>query len=465
MNTTTKFLAMILALLMLVGSAAAAGAEGYTVNPNLDQNEELSLTLFGPGLFSTVGESGSIDLTSGITIPGYDQVVAKWNEYYPNVKLDVQAIPWSDWQANVSTAVMSGNVDVIMHGATLATLCEDLQPRIDAETGYMDSLYLVASRYTAEQPNVAKVSGIPYTVTPLLVYLDSKLFADFGVELPSADWTWEDLIDIAAKMTGTNPVTGEESYGYKFTSRTASNNFYFNHMMIAGAYGGNIIQYAENVADITADYHNDASIKAFEIIQELSNYCSPDGKEGVVDDTVFTADNNIAIRIEQAPFTHFAEAQAAGDADRWVWMTLPVGSEGEGKGKPSYMLGENNLSIAYNSDAPDWAWEFIKFMTSDEMVQSWYVETNNLPNNVQGQSLIIPSIGEDKAAAIYNAIGGLPYGWNNATNDCINTAFLGTLASDMYVSLDSLIKGEITPQQAADSVQNNLDAFLESYQK
>lgn len=465
MKKLSKMLALLLAMTMLLSVASFATAEGYQPSTALNPDDSLTLTLYGPGLFASVGESGSIDLTSGIAIPGYDQIVTRWNSFFPNVKLDIQAIPWSDWQANVSTAVMTGNVDIIMHGATLASLCEDLQPRIDATEGLMDQLYLVASRYTAEQPNVAKVSGIPYTVTPLLVYLDTKLFADYGIELPTADWTWEDMLDLAQKLTGTNPVTGEQTYGYKFTSRTANNNFYFNHMMIAGAYGGNIIQYADKVSDITADYKNDASMKAFELISQLSECCSPDGREGVVDDTVLTANNNIAIRVEQNPFVHYAEAAAAGDTERWAWMTLPVVEVGEDKGKPSYMLGENNFSIAYNSDAADWAWEFIKFMTTDSFVQEWYVQTNNLPNNVEGQQLILPSIGEEKAAAMYGAISGLPYGWNNATNDCINTAFLGTLASDMYVALDSLIKGEFTPDQAAEYIQTNFDTFIKSYQE
>lgn len=465
MKTQSKLVALLLVITMLSFSVVVAIAEGYKASATLDPNAEVTLTLYGPGLFASVGETGSIDLTSGITIPGYDQVVTRWNELYPNVKLDIQAIPWSDWQANVSTAVMTGNVDIIMHGATLASLCEDLQPRIDSAEGLMDQLYLVASRYTAEAPNVAKVSGIPYTVTPLLAYIDAKIFADYGVELPTAEWTWDDLLLLAQKLTGIDPVTGEQTYGYKFTSRTANNNFYFNHMMLASAYGGNIIKYADKVAGITADYHNEASMKAFQMIQRLSECCSPDGKEGVVDDTVLTANNNIAIRIEQNPFVHYAEAVASGDANRWEWLTLPVVEYGKDKGKPSYMLGENNFAIAHNSDAADWAWEFIKFMTTDVKVQEWYVATNNLPNNVEGQKLIVPSVGEKKAATMYGAISGLPYGWNNATNDCINTAFLGTLSSDMYVALDSLIKGEITSVEAADYIQQNFDTFIQSYQE
>lgn len=456
---TRKIIPMLLCVLMALSLVPAVVAqEGFT--PALDTGAELTLTLYGPGLFTETGATGSIDLTSGITKPGYDEVIARWNEFYPNIKLDIQTIPWSDWQANVTTAVMSGDIDVILHGATLATLCEDLQPYIDSSEGIMDQIYMVASRYTADAPAQPKVSGVSYTLTPMMVYLDSKIFADYGVALPESDWTWDDLLALAEQLTGTDPVTGEQTYGYKFTSRIASNNFYFNHMMLAQNYGGNVIHYADTLSEITADYTGEASMKAFEMIEKLAAFVSPDCKEGVTDDTVLAADNNVAIRIEQNPFTHYAEAEAAGDVERWVWQTLPCAVEGDGAGKPTYFLGENNMSIAYNSDAKDYAWEFIRFMITDPEVQSWIARTRNMPNNVSGRTLVAESLGEARTEAAYNAVANLPYGWNNATNDCINTAFLGTLASDMYVAQDSLIKGELTAQQAAEYVQSNLDTFL-----
>lgn len=455
---TRRIVALGLVLLVTLMFASAAAADGF--EPALNTDAELTLTLYGAGLFTETGENGSIDLTSGLSKPGYKEVMARWNEFYPNVKLDIQPIPWSDWQANVTTAVMSGEVDVILHGATLAALCDDLQPYIDATEGFIDQIHMVASRYAADAPQQPKVTGISYTVTPMIVYLDTKIFADYGIELPDSSWTWEDLLSLAEQMTGTDPVTGEQTYGYKFTSRTASNNFYFNHMMLSQAYGGNIIHYADKLSDITADYKGEASMKAFEMIEKLSAFVSPDCKEGVVDDVVLTADNNVAIRIEQNPFTHYAEAEATGDVNRWVWQTLPCALEGDGVGKPTYFLGESNMAIAYNSDAKDFAWEFIRFMTTDPEIQDWIARTRNMPNNKAGRELIALSLGEERTNAAYDAISSLPYGWNNATNDCINTAFLGTLASDIYVAQDSLIKGEFTVEQAADYVQSNLDTFL-----
>ena len=103
----SKLLALILSLMMALCMVSLAGAEELTeFVPQMDQSASLTLTMYGPGLFASTGAEGSIDLTSGITTPGYNEVVARWATYYPNVKLDIQPIPWSDWQANVTTAVM-----------------------------------------------------------------------------------------------------------------------------------------------------------------------------------------------------------------------------------------------------------------------------------------------------------------------------------------------------------------------
>lgn len=104
--------------------------------------------LFGPGLLSTVGENGSIDLISGLEMPGYQVIVDRWNELHPNVKLVIEAQPWDNWQAAIQTAVLSGDVDIIMHGASLADLDEPLDPYLEKEPELLEQIYTVAQRRT-----------------------------------------------------------------------------------------------------------------------------------------------------------------------------------------------------------------------------------------------------------------------------------------------------------------------------
>ena len=45
--------------------------------------EEITLRVYGPGLFAEQGENGSLDMITGEETPGYDVVINKWNELHP----------------------------------------------------------------------------------------------------------------------------------------------------------------------------------------------------------------------------------------------------------------------------------------------------------------------------------------------------------------------------------------------
>ena len=80
------------------------------------------------------------------------------------------------------------------------------------------------------------VSGIQYVIEPSVAYIDLEILEHYGVECPTADWTWEDLIEIAAACTGTDPVTGKQTYGVQLCY-TNNQNIFQNYYQLAMAYG------------------------------------------------------------------------------------------------------------------------------------------------------------------------------------------------------------------------------------
>lgn len=46
-----------------------------------------------------------------------------------------------------------------------------------------------------------KIYGLPFQTVGEMVYLNKKVFADAGVELPKADWDWKACLEIAQKLT------------------------------------------------------------------------------------------------------------------------------------------------------------------------------------------------------------------------------------------------------------------------
>lgn len=124
MKNYKKILAMILGTVMTVSMLAGCGSAdssqtqapaetgketttdaaestaqtAETGTQSVEANTEFSgtLKLYGPGLFTTVGEEGSTDIVTGISKPGYNVVIDRWKELYPNVELQIETIPWDN---------------------------------------------------------------------------------------------------------------------------------------------------------------------------------------------------------------------------------------------------------------------------------------------------------------------------------------------------------------------------------
>ena len=82
-----KVLALTLTLAMLfvmcIGGSAFA----------LDENEKVTLHLYGTANFVDVGPDGVTDLVSGVEMPGYNELISYWNELHPNVEVFVETCP------------------------------------------------------------------------------------------------------------------------------------------------------------------------------------------------------------------------------------------------------------------------------------------------------------------------------------------------------------------------------------
>lgn len=459
-----KMMAVTLCLGMIGSTAMVVGAEetsGYQVNEELAAGEGTTLSLYGPGVFTGVGEEGSLDLISGVEKPGYNELIERWNELYPNCEVVIDAIPWDSWQTNITTACMSGDVDIIVHGATMLDLTEDLAPYIEAEPGYLDQIYQTASRMSSDDMTKYKVSGVSITVSPMTVWLDKDKFDNYGVELPSFDWTYDDMLSLAEQMTGTDPVTGEQTYGIQFLS-AGENNVCFNHVIWANSLGADIFQYGTNVSDTVVDYTCAESVQAFQMVADLAQYASPEAREGVGVTKSFDGTNNWAILINEGVTSDWANIVAAGLEDRYICMSLPVCTQGKYEGSVIPYAGDNNLAIYKDSPDKEWAWEFIKFMTTDEVAVQWIADTQNIPNNSKGMDYVTAFLGEQVVEAVGNAMSQVPENYNNATNYVFNNVSFGATTNNLITAVDNVINGYMTAEEAAQFMQDGVDEYLAS---
>lgn len=440
--------------------AQSSQAEGA----GLSEDEQVTLHLFGPGLLSTVGENGSMDLISGLELPGYKVVVDRWNELHPNVKLVIEAQPWDNWQAAIQTAVLSGDVDIIMHGASLADLDEPLDPYLEKEPELLDKVYTVAQRRTdaTGDMSVMTTTGMSYVMNPMMCILDKQIFDHYGLELPDASWTWEDLVELGKKMTGTDPVTGTPTWGIRMTQTDSVGNRYFNYQLIASAYDAKAFFYGKTLQECSADLTGEKTTRVFQTIQDISECLSPDVREGINVSKTITDENAFAIQWEQDPFTRYNEIKACGGEERFVLMTMPAIEEGDLKGKPSLFMGDHNMSICNTSKNKEWAWEFLKFMVTDEVVTEWVIGCMQLPNNREGMERVKERMGENFSAPMVQALEQSPVGFSNSTNDYFNNVSFGSVTADTGNAIGEILMGNMKPEEAGPYIQKNIDEYLQS---
>jgi multiple sugar transport system substrate-binding protein len=142
---------------------------------------------------------------SGDALKPWNDAIASFEAANPGVDVQLEAVP-QDYGTKLLAQFAAGNApDIFMSGdgdvAKWQALgkTEDLAPYISGDNGFDPSLLV---------PGVAafgNVAGSTYYLTkdysPLVLYYNTDQFKAAGVDVPTADWTWDDFLAAAQKLT------------------------------------------------------------------------------------------------------------------------------------------------------------------------------------------------------------------------------------------------------------------------
>jgi len=191
-----------------------------------------------------------------------DDKIRRFNEVYPNVE-----IIKSDWQYNPN------EIGIKMGANEAPTLFNTYasEGKFLAEKGWAADITELFNNYEyKDQMNPVlqdlftvngKVYGIAQRGYPTGVAVNKKMLEDKGVAIPSFDWTWDDMLNVAktvsdpdAGISGIAPMGKGNESGWNWT------NFLFTA-------GGDI----QSVTDgkVTAIFNSEAGVKALEYYDKL----------------------------------------------------------------------------------------------------------------------------------------------------------------------------------------------------
>jgi len=298
--------------------------------------------------------------------PMYEELVRRFHEKYPGIRVRPTWVPASQYQTKLKTMIAagkpadlfwSGDVWVAYEIPFLADLT-DLVARDAAELD-LDDFYpelLAACRYDGRQ------ILMPRWFNVALLYYNRKLFDAAREPYPTADWTWDDYIAAAKRLTRRDRNGKVDVWGTSITT---------------GWWGEWLIYVRQAGGELFSGDMNRCLLDSPQAIAGMQFYY----------DKIYT--HQVAPRPGFGPDQGFMSGKIAmefgGHVGSWIaynqisgldWdiQVLPKGPVTRSGGEVSI----DSFGIAKDSPHREQTWAFIKFLSSKESVRL-HVENGYLP--------------------------------------------------------------------------------------
>lgn len=231
--------AFILVLLLISGCgneddvSSNENPDGSTSSEESSKNNDNSDETERPGLPPMTTEEITLSFGSWLNYDLNLHLAEQFMEQHPNITVEiVQAtgdLGWNDFLMNLASNGelpdvfwYNGNLDVAIKNMWLGDFTEYFES--DPETDHLLDTLVDVGYFDGDRKLAAASAHFPFTI-----FLDENLFHEQNVEMPSADWTYNEMLDLIETMTvpesgifgvnmGTNlvtmaPIVNEDAYG------------------------------------------------------------------------------------------------------------------------------------------------------------------------------------------------------------------------------------------------------------
>ena len=398
-------------------------------------------------------DDDTVDATTGHKIPGIGHLKDAFTAANPTIDLQLINIPWGSgataYTAKTESMVQNNEACVyLMPGAFdfgRAGKLEDLQPYVDADPTIKDafagkSLEAYAG-WGPDKPN--NLWGIPHSGGNRVVHWDQKLFEQWGVEPLSVHPTLDEIKTKAIKMTGKNPVTGQQNYGYWYQGKYINWQF----QVIAHAMNANWGKVNDD-GSWTIHWDTPEYLSALQWLVDMSKYAPPGALAADAMPPGFLTDQNVVAIIPEGEQGYYLPA-FLGDpnlAKRFRTSYDIEGADGLGG-----LFSANPVSMVKSCDNKPAAWAAMKWLATSKESQRYNFEQGNLPV-VKGGDAIVPEIAawpDADPILNQNSFAEPRYPW--ATSDP---------RWSLQSAIEAALAGTLTPKQALEQAQKETDDWI-----
>lgn len=398
---------------------------------------------------------GVVELVYMRQAEGIDEelkIVEEFNQSHPHIKVIVDSTPAQDHYTKLALTTEAGNPPDVYQtyftiGAATNGLAMDLTPFIEREgEDFYNSFYEGAWLFNKY---AGKYYGIPYRIAPNVVLLNKEVADNAGVEIPidipaQNSWTWEEFVEFAKAIT--DPENGVYGYCLTGSAEALGTDAQFQAFLFSN--GGKMIN-----EEGLAGFNSEKGIETLQFLTTLVN------ESGAVPPGTTSATENIC-----------PDLLISGKVGMWIDGSLWEGIIEGGNpgidltvlplphnGTMGTMDGGTGFGMSAITEHPEEAWEFMKYLASDEVQKRWAMAANWQPGNVavlnDPEFTAKPS--NATVAWIMNNYKITPL--SHYPNNAILEAALRTYIQASYLQ-------DMTPQEALEGAAMEWNTDLKKYQ-
>ncbi len=321
------------------------------------------------------------------TIPALNELIAKFEEEHPDIKIKAQYIPTGDALIQkLITAVQSNSAPDIswLHsdyfedlvGADAIYKMDDF---INGENGIsqeeIDDIYPALIQYSKWR---GTLYSLPMEATNIALLYNKEMFRKAGLSGPPSNW--DELYEYSKKLTVDNNGDGiNDQTGFFVPIFPAAGPrggwMVWQWMPFLWQAGGDYI----NEEQTAVLYNSEAGVAALEIWQKL--YRDLKLETFTSDFDVVFASNRLAMALDGSwSLPNYKNLLKNVD---WAFAPLPAGPD-----KQATIVGGEYLSIFKQCEDPDAAWKFLKWIIRPDIQAFWSMKSGYLP--IRHEALNVP---------------------------------------------------------------------------
>lgn len=290
------------------------------------------------------------------------KIAEQFESENPNIKVNVQALPWDTAHDKLLTAVASKKgPDVLQMGTTWipefgsAKALLDLTPYVEKYPELAEENFYPGSITTTKYENATV--GVPWYIDTRVLYYRTDLLKEAGYD--QAPKTWDELKDAATKLK----ARGKNKYGISLDVNEQSLLF-----MFARQNGSKLI---ENNKPL---FNQPEFVEAVNYLNSFFKDGSAPIDLGMDIIPAFKGDGILPMFISGPWMIKLINDQAPELKGKWATAVLPK------KENNLSSLGGSNLSVFQYTEHKEEALKFLAYMSKPETQLKWLELSNSLPS-------------------------------------------------------------------------------------